>query len=124
MSDKTVAFEIQLWRLSELGFGFVDGCSPDDLLVGMAKHDYEREPYWLAMTEMGAEAEKEGVGHLSDDVAYLDSECIYGPEDYVAFVQRVATIAQRVVEISDIEVRMPPGSRHAEIGFVAPYVPM
>ena len=119
MNDEKVAFEIQLWRLSELGFGFVDGCSPDDLLVGMAKDDYECEPYWLVMTEMGGEADKEGVDHLSDDVAYLDSECIYGPEDYIAFVQRVATIARRVVGISDIEVRMPPGSSHAEIDFVA-----
>ncbi|MEV4196024.1 hypothetical protein, partial [Streptomyces toxytricini] len=75
--------ESQISRLAGLGLPLAAGRTVDDLLHSLPRDLFERRPYSLLLSVLGAEVEREPWGRPFCDRAWsFDTECVHGPGAY------------------------------------------
>ena len=73
-----------------------------DLLAGHSESEYERSPFRLLLCVLGGNSHREPYRPLSDDIWFLDVDCIAAPGDYVRVATRMATLAGGALPIRDV----------------------
>ncbi|MEU9983112.1 hypothetical protein [Streptomyces sp. NPDC050856] len=95
--------ETQIARLADLGLPLVADRTVDDLLHSLPRELFEREPYELLMSMLGAEVEREPWGRWFCDRAWtFDTECVYAPGAYVGIARNLCRIAGRPGAFTDL----------------------
>jgi len=117
--NERIPFENQLAALDRIGIRLNDGVSPDVLIQEHSKEEYEEQPYYLLLLAMGSEVfDSDGKeSYNSNDIWYLDTECIEDHGDYVRVIKRIADLIQDDVVISDISDYVDIENNEARISF-------
>ncbi|MEU2390336.1 hypothetical protein [Streptomyces sp. NPDC007369] len=96
--------EIQIARLAELGLPLAAGRTVDDLLYSLPRDMFERRPYELLLSMLGAEVEREPWGRWFCDLAWsFDTECVHGPGAYTRIARQLCRIAGRPDAFTDVQ---------------------
>ncbi len=95
--------EEQLRILANCGVKLRGEFTADHLLESFPRKEYEKDPFNLALLTMGGELEREPFEPLSDDVWYLDTECIEDHGHYVAVAERMRALAGGDLPLETIE---------------------
>ncbi|MCP9960173.1 MULTISPECIES: hypothetical protein [Streptomyces] len=95
--------ETQISRLAELGLPLATGRTVDDLLHSLPRDVFERRPYEVLLSVLGAEVEEEPWGRWFCDRAWnLDAECVHGPGAYAGIARQLCRIAGRPDAFTDV----------------------
>ena len=114
----SVDIEKQIADLGNIGIHLNKGVTFEDLYLSFSKETYEDDPYVLLLSMMGSEIEAEPWGrHFSDDVWYLDYECIEGDGSYTRIVENLARIAGMMDRIHDLSDKVDLKVAHANLSF-------
>ncbi|MFG2298351.1 hypothetical protein [Streptomyces sp. NPDC048603] len=99
-----VELETQISRLAELGLPLAPDRNIDDLLYSLPRDLFERRPYELLLSILGAEVEREPWGRWFCDRAWnFDTECVHGPGAYVRIARELCRITGRPDAFTDVE---------------------
>lgn len=98
-----VPLEEQLSVLADCGIALRPGFTADHVLEFFPRQEYEKEPFKFLLLTMGSELEREPFEPLSDDVWYLDTECIEDHGHYVKIAERFRALAGGDLPLEDIE---------------------
>jgi len=97
----------QLRILAECGIRLAAGVDTDALTRSFDESQFEADPFRLALTAMGNQAEDpRQTGHsgfLSDDVWHFDTECVEGSGAYAAIATRLATLARGELPLESVQ---------------------
>ena len=115
-----IPLEVQLERLEQLGISLSSGATIEDLLNEMDREELESNPYLSLLIALGCEFETgENVWkHISNNIWYLDTECIEDNGDYVRIVERLITLSQRALKIENLSDAIDIEANEAIISFV------
>jgi len=106
-TPKSVPLETQLATLASCGISLVPGITIDALTMSFDRDNFEADPYRLALTVMGTEAETEAQagpgGYPSDNIWHFDTECIEDHGDYARIASRLRALAQGDLPLQQIE---------------------
>ncbi|MCQ0025566.1 hypothetical protein M4914_23260 [Streptomyces somaliensis DSM 40738] len=95
--------ETQMSRLAELGLPLAPGRTVDDLLHSLPRDLFERRPYELLLSVLGAEVEREPWGRWFCDRAWnFDTECVHGPGAYVGIARQLCRTTGRPDAFTDL----------------------
>ncbi|BBI35157.1 hypothetical protein [Cohnella abietis] len=100
---RKVSIEDQLIQLHRTGITLKIN-TPIENILERERREYERNPYIFLLMSMGSEyqAVENSLVHPSDDVWYLDRECIEDHGDYSRIVERIAGIVGNELDITNI----------------------
>jgi len=98
-----MSLEEQLGVLAECGIVLRPGFTVDHILESFPREDYEEDPFKFLLLTMGSELEREPFEPLSNDVWYVDTECIEDHGHYVAVAQRMRALAAGDLPLEKIE---------------------
>lgn len=102
-SKKKVSFNEQLTLLQTIGIKLNENISEELLLNEFSLQEYENEPYLLLMLAMGGEVEIDNIYfNGSNDIWYLDTECIEDTGDYVRIAERIKDLSNGHLEMTEI----------------------
>lgn len=102
-TPKPMTLEEQLAALEALGFKLNDGATVEDLLYSFDRSEYEKQPFDALLFILGSEIEREPWGRYFSSVAWnFDTECIVENGDYVRIVNRLAELAGRSEDLTDV----------------------
>jgi hypothetical protein len=100
----------QLEVLASCGVRLAVGVDPAALTISFEPALFEADPFRLALTVMGSEAEDERQagpsGFPSDDIWHFDTECIENDGDYARIAARMATLANGGLPFESIRDRV------------------
>lgn len=90
-----ISIEQQLNDFLGIGIGLKEGININECL-DFNKKEYKIKPYFLLLTTLGSEIVSNDKRFLfpSDDVWYLDRECIEDNGDYVRVIRRIAEMTK------------------------------
>ncbi len=92
---KKTIFENQLNKLSELGIFMSADLKKELLLEEFSRNEYEEDPYNLLLLTLGGEVEVNGEFiNVSEEIWYLDTECIEDHGDYARIIIRLENITK------------------------------
>ncbi|WP_420539096.1 hypothetical protein ACN92M_16920 [Paenibacillus polymyxa] len=92
---KKTIFEDQLNQLSELGIFMRSDFKKELLLEETSRSEYEEDPYNLLLFTLGGEVEVNGEFiNVSDEIWYLDAECIEDHGDYARVIMRLGNMTK------------------------------
>ncbi len=92
---KKIIFEDQLNKLSELGIFMSADLKKELLLEEFSKNEYEEDPYNLLLLTLGGEVEVNGEFiNVSEEIWYLDTECIEDHGDYARIIIRLENMTK------------------------------
>ena len=95
--------EQQLETLAPLGICLNEGVNIDDLLYSFPRDNFEDRPFHTLLFILGVEVERAPMGRrFCDSVFNFDTECIYATGDYVTIVKRLALLANRSAEVTEV----------------------
>ncbi|MGG4218738.1 hypothetical protein ABEW32_10950 [Paenibacillus jamilae] len=105
---KKTIFEDQLNQLSELGIFMRAGLKKELLLEETSRSEYEEDPYNLLLHTLGGEVEVNGEFiNVSDEMWYLDAECIEDLGDYARVIIRLGNMTKlklnKITDYVDIQ---------------------
>lgn len=105
---KKTIFEDQLNQLSELGIFMRSGLKKELLLEETSRSEYEEDPYNLLLLTLGGEVEVNGEFiNVSDEIWYLDAECIEDHGDYARVIMRLENMTKlnlnKITDYVDIQ---------------------
>ncbi|MCF2719597.1 hypothetical protein LWE69_21475 [Paenibacillus sp. UKAQ_18] len=92
---KKIIFEDQLNKLSELGIFMSAESKKELLLEEFSRNEYEEDPYNLLLLTLGGEVEVNGEFiNVSEEIWYLDTECIEDHGDYARIIIRLENMTK------------------------------
>ncbi|MGG4214046.1 hypothetical protein [Paenibacillus sp. FSL L8-0638] len=92
---KKKIFEDQLNKLSELGIFMSADLKKELLLEEFSRNEYEEDPYNLLLLTLGGEVEVNGEFiNVSEEIWYLDTECIEDHGDYARIIIRLENMTK------------------------------
>ncbi|MEK4733053.1 hypothetical protein [Paenibacillus sp. FSL L8-0641] len=92
---KKIIFEDQLNKLSELGIFMSADLKKELLLEEFSRNEYEEDPYNLLLLTLGGEVEVNGEFiNVSEEIWYLDTECIEDHGDYARIIIRLENMTK------------------------------
>jgi hypothetical protein len=92
---KKTIFENQLNKLSELGIFMSADLKKELLLEEFSRNEYEEDPYNLLLLTLGGEVEVNGEFiNVSEEIWYLDTECIEDHGDYARIIIRLENMTK------------------------------
>jgi hypothetical protein len=94
--------EEQLEKLAACGIRLKPQFSVDTLLESFDREKYEERPYVGVIIRLGGELEREPFTPLSDNLWYLDTECIEGDGSYTRIAERMRDLAQSELLVENI----------------------
>ncbi|OBA06622.1 hypothetical protein A9P44_11060 [Paenibacillus polymyxa] len=105
---KKTIFEDQLNQLSELGIFMRSDLKKELLLEEILRSEYEEDPYNLLLLTLGGEVEVNGEFiNVSDEIWYLDAECIEDHGDYARVITRLENMTKlklnKITDYVDIQ---------------------
>ncbi|MFJ2822038.1 hypothetical protein ACIO7M_13110 [Streptomyces toxytricini] len=110
--------ESQISRLAGLGLPLAAGRTVDDLLHSLPRDLFERRPYSLLVSVLGAEVEREPWGRPFCDRAWsFDTECVHGPGAYVRIARELCRTAGRPEAFTDLRDHVDLGTGEAWIAY-------
>lgn len=114
-----VPLETQLENLARLGIALNDRVGVERLLAGFTRDELEESPYSMLFSALGGAYEDENGEWLpiSDDILYLDSECIEESGIYSEILSRLNAMAKGALTIADAEDEIFPDENRAEVRF-------
>ena len=120
IKENIVPLEEQLERLEQLGIRLNPEATIEDLLNEMDREELESNPYSPLLIVLGCEFEKdENVWiHISNNVWYLDTECIEDNGDYIRIVERLITLSQGELTIESLTDSVDIEANEITISFV------
>ncbi|MCP3793085.1 MULTISPECIES: hypothetical protein [Paenibacillus] len=93
--QKKIIFEDQLNKLSELGIFMSADLKKELLLEEFSRNEYEEDPYNLLLLTLGGEVEVNGEFiNVSEEIWYLDTECIEDHGDYARIIIRLENMTK------------------------------
>lgn len=99
--------EAQLETLAGCGIRLARGVDAGALAISFDRSVFEADPYRLALTVMGSEAETEDPagdsGYRSDDIWHFDTECIEDHGSYASIATRLRGLAKGALPLEQIE---------------------
>ena len=118
---KRVPLDEQLRILRSCGVDLATGVDATALTSSMEPAQFEADPFRLALTMMGNEAEHAGQGglsgFLSDDIWHFDTECIEGDGSYATIAARLVTLAKGDFPLESIQDHVDIEGGNAWLGF-------
>jgi hypothetical protein len=103
----SVSLESQLFALRECGIECATSSIEEALIASLPRANVERQPYSLLLCVLGDEAEQKKMagpnGYPSENIWHFDTECIENHGDYVRIANRLATLSQGALTISDVQ---------------------
>ncbi|SFE86861.1 hypothetical protein SAMN04487969_108132 [Paenibacillus algorifonticola] len=116
LRKKTITFEQQLERLSEIGIRLHADVKAEWLLDTNSREQFEKDPYLSLLIVMGEEAEIDGEWRwVSDDVWYMDAECIEDTGDYVRILEQLMRLTD--IKLHNVRDQIDFENRKASISF-------
>ncbi len=105
---KKTIFEDQLNQLSELGIFIRSDLKKELLLEEIPRSEYEEDPYNLLLLTLGGEVEVNGEFiNVSDEIWYLDAECIEDRGDYARVIIQLGNMTKfklnKITDYVDIQ---------------------
>ncbi len=105
---KKTIFEDQLNQLSEVGIFMRAELKKELLLEEISRSEYEEDPYNLLLLTLGGEVEVNGEFiNVSDEIWYLDAECIEDHGDYARVIMRLESMTKlnlnKITDYVDIQ---------------------
>ncbi|WPQ55455.1 hypothetical protein [Paenibacillus polymyxa] len=105
---KKTIFEVQLNQLSELGIFMRLDLKKELFLEETSRIEYEEDPYNLLLLTLGGEVEVNGEFiNVSDEIWYLDAECIEDHGDYARVIMRLKNMTKlnlnKITDYVDIQ---------------------
>lgn len=106
-----VPLEEQLAVLASCGIRLRPGVTTDSLLRALPREYYESNPYHELLGEMGDQDEELGIGWRpqdaslgwrSDDVLFVDTECIENHGDYARIAERMRALSGGALPLENI----------------------
>ncbi|WP_397346424.1 hypothetical protein [Paenibacillus polymyxa] len=92
---KKTIFEDQLNQLSELGIFMSADLKKELLLKEFSRNEYEEDPYNLLLFTLGGEVEVNGEFiNVSEEIWYLDTECIEDHGDCARIIIRLENMTK------------------------------
>ncbi|WP_258296606.1 hypothetical protein [Paenibacillus peoriae] len=92
---KKIIFEDQLNKLSELGIFMSADLKKELILEEFSRSEYEEDPYNLLLLTLGGEVEVNGEFiNVSEEIWYLDTECIEDHGDYARIIIRLENMTK------------------------------
>lgn len=99
---RNMLLDRQLELLATCGVRPNPGVGLPDLLAHHRESEYERSPFKLLLCVLGSESGEAPYSRLSDNIWYLNVECITAPGDYVRLAQRMAILAADALPITGV----------------------
>ncbi|MDQ0496054.1 hypothetical protein [Paenibacillus brasilensis] len=105
---KKTIFEDQLNQLSEVGIFMRAELKKELLLEEISRSEYEEDPYNLLLLTLGGEVEvNDEFINVSDEIWYLDAECIEDHGDYARVIMRLESMTKlnlnKITDYVDIQ---------------------
>ncbi|MDQ0059987.1 hypothetical protein [Paenibacillus harenae] len=111
---KSISGAEQYSKLKEIGIMLIK-----QEYFDLSKSEYKKNPYMQLLISMGSEVENSNdIIYPSNNVWYLDRECIEDHGDYVSIVERIAEIIKEEVVISNIQDYVDIENKKARISFL------
>jgi hypothetical protein len=114
-----ISLEEQLDRLGQLGISLSSRATIEDLLNETDREEIESKPYLFLLIALGCEFEKNEYEwvNISDNIWYLDTECIEDNGDYIRIINRLTTMSQRAFELESLVDFIDIEAKQATISF-------
>lgn len=102
--ENIISLEEQLKVLGQLGINLSPEATIEDILNEMDREEIESQPYLLLLIVLGCEFEKSDNQwvSISNNIWYLDTECIEDNGDYIRIVKRLVTLSQGILEVENL----------------------
>jgi hypothetical protein len=104
--NPSVSLESQFATLKECGIECATSSIEDALINSLPRGKIEQEPFSLLLCILGDEADEEKfagpTGFPSENIWHFDTECIEDHGDYAQIANRLATLSQGDVAISNV----------------------
>lgn len=117
--ENTIPLEEQLKKLENLGITLNSNVTIGNLLFEMNRKDLESKPYLFLLMALGGEFEtSDNVWlHISDNIWYLDTECIEDNGDYVRIIERLIVLSQGILKIKNLTDFVDIDNKKANVSF-------
>jgi len=118
--ENSITLEEQLEKLGQLGISLSPGATIEDLLNEMGREELENDPYSSLLIALGCEFEKDKNVwvHISNNIWYLDTECIEDNGDYIRIIDRLITLSQGTLKVENLRDSIDVEADEATISFV------
>ncbi|MFF2878408.1 hypothetical protein ACFVR2_19015 [Gottfriedia sp. NPDC057991] len=103
-SKKKVSFHEQLFELQKIGIELNPILNKELILAEYSNEEFEKEPYLLLLIALGSELELNGnYINCSNEIWYLDTECIEDTGDYVLIAERIKDLSKNYLDLKNIK---------------------
>ena len=109
--------EQQLQSLSQLGIQLRKGVDIADLIALYDRDHFETMPFRHLLYAMGREELSGGRGFASNQVWYLDTECIDGEGVYTAHLERLISMSEGLIVLENIQESVDTDFNETSVGF-------
>ena len=114
---QNMPLERQLETLATCGIHPNSGIGFPELLARYDEREYERSPFKLLLRVLGDETGEASGCFLSDNIWYLNTECIMAPGDYAGVALRMATLSGGALPIANVQDSIDPRGSVARLEF-------
>jgi len=114
---QAVPLEEQLAVLAACGIRPRPGVTAESLLRAVPPGTYESKPYVPLLSVLGAEEEDPGLGWHSDDVLFVDTECIQDHGDYARIAERMRVLSRGALPLEAVRDYVDLGAGEAWLEF-------
>ncbi|MGG0174797.1 hypothetical protein [Gottfriedia acidiceleris] len=115
-SKKKVSFSEQLCELLKIGIELNPNLNEELILAEYSEEEFEREPYLLLLIALGSELEL-NENYCSNEIWYLDTECIEDTGDYVRIAERIRDLSKNYLDLKNIKDNVDIENQEASISF-------
>ena len=115
-SKKKVSFSEQLCELQKIGIQLNPIINEELILAEYSEEEFEREPYLLLLIALGSELEL-NENYCSNEIWYLDTECIEDTGDYVRIAERIRDLSKNYLDFKNIKDNVDIENQEASISF-------
>ncbi|PEC47716.1 hypothetical protein COJ46_04325 [Bacillus sp. AFS077874] len=117
-SKKKVSFSEQLCELQKIGIELNSNLNEELILAEYSEEEFENEPYLLLLIALGSELElNENYNNCSNEIWYLDTECIEDTGDYVRIAERIKDLSKNYLDLKNIKDYVDIENQEASISF-------
>ncbi|ODG90994.1 MULTISPECIES: hypothetical protein [Bacillaceae] len=113
---KKVSFSEQLCELQKIGIQLNPIINEELILAEYSEEEFEREPYLLLLIALGSELEL-NENYCSNEIWYLDTECIEDTGDYVRIAERIRDLSKNYLDFKNIKDNVDIENQEASISF-------
>jgi hypothetical protein len=117
-SRKKPTLDEQLAVLAECGIKLREGANRDELAAVLRDDRKDAWSYEDVLIAMGNDSESDDGVSLSDDIWYLDTECIEGDGSYARIIRRLGALTRGELDFRDVTDHVDVDAEEAWVEFV------